>query len=123
MAVGTVVAAVIATLVGVGKSYHDGALKGTLRRRTDEAETHEAAPEIRETLEGVAEDVKHTRRKVDEVDSKVDDVDDKVVGAHDRVDDVARSITIMHANDPNVNEDDLRERLDVDRTDYDLVEE
>lgn len=109
MALGTAAAAAVAALVGVAKSYHNGALGAALEER--EA-ARQATPEIQQTLQEVATDVEHTRTKVDDID--------------DRVDEVARSMVIIHSDangQPDIDEAELRERLDVDRVDDDLVEQ
>lgn len=108
-AVGVVLALVV---VGVGKSLLNGHLREAITdaraERSSAKKAHDQIPVLVEKVDDVQEEVEKTRQDVAQTAEKVDAV--------------GRVVAILHAEDDEVRQDELRERLDVDAIDYDLVD-
>lgn len=104
----------IGIVVVIAKSIRSGYLGRELEKRRTATSAHEVIPELSEKIDDVATDVKYTREKVDHVEEKAEQIDE-------RVDRVSRTMAVVHAEDEGVDVRELRDRLDVDDLDEDLI--
>lgn len=105
-AISVITITVIASVIKSLKGGYLGTLIDGWRAENDAGS--QAHHEINERLRTIDETTQRTETKVEDVD--------------DRVDDVAKAVLIIHEDDDHINDEALRERLEVDELNSDLLE-
>lgn len=102
----------VALIGGLGKSAANGKLREAINsareKRSTASDAHERIPEVVQRLE--------------DIDGKQDEVLHRVEGVDERVEDIGRTVALLHADDEHVDEEELRQRVGVEDTDADLFE-
>lgn len=99
---------IIIFIAGFIKSYRNGMINKALNKQKTANTAHAQIPEISNKLDNIDENVSETKDKVESIETRVD------VGF--------RTIALIHRDDPDVDSEELRNRLNVKDLDNDLLE-
>lgn len=112
--VGSAMGIALATATGMLiRSAKEGYLNEMMDKKANADEAHKAMAGMVDAIERIEHNVSETRRRVERLDSKVERLDTGL-------DNVSRTIAVVHSEDEDIDTDVLRERLEVTDLDEDF---